>query len=311
MPTPGWSFESSLSGKSSLFERVRDNVASIWNLPRVALIDSGTQIHLLEKNGTATTWHAQISSAAGHVFLCLAIFWLFAYSQPRLFKPVQGHVTDLRHLRFTPPAEMHAVGIPSLGPAGNGGEHNPLPPTAGNLPPFANLVLAPPKLPDERQHELPVQSAILDADAPDLPKPVTDMGLPWMSDRNNSAGTGTRGIGSGPGVSMGETDGDFAGRANDRLPYSSLTSQVVCRLCPDPLYSDDARKQKLQGRVIMRVLVGADGRAHEVQVTRGLGMGLDENAEKAVRTWQFIPAKDASRHAVASWITIETVFRLF
>jgi protein TonB len=176
---------------------------------------------------------------------------------------------------------------------------------------LANLVLAAPKLPDERQHALPVQSAILDVDAPDLPKPVSDVGLSWLAEKNNSDGTGTHGIGNGPGATMGDTDGNSFGRGHERLPYSPLASQVVCRVCPDPIYSDDARKQKLQGRVIMRVLVGADGRAHDVQVTRGLGMGLDENAEKAVRAWQFTPAKDASRHAVASWITIETVFRLF
>jgi len=61
----------------------------------------------------------------------------------------------------------------------------------------------------------------------------------------------------------------------------------------------------------MQVLVGADGRAKQIQVTRGLGLGLDENAVNAVRTWQFIPAKDRARRPVASWITIETLFRLY
>jgi TonB family protein len=67
----------------------------------------------------------------------------------------------------------------------------------------------------------------------------------------------------------------------------------------------------MQGRVTMRVLVGADGRAKDVQVTSGIGLGLDENAVRAVRSWQFIPARDVERRPVASWITIETVFRLF
>jgi TonB family protein len=48
-----------------------------------------------------------------------------------------------------------------------------------------------------------------------------------------------------------------------------------------------------------------------VQVTRGIGLGLDENAVRAVRGWQFVPAKDAEGRAAATWITIETVFRLF
>jgi len=85
----------------------------------------------------------------------------------------------------------------------------------------------------------------------------------------------------------------------------------MCRICPDPLYSDEARKAKMQGHITLRVLVGADGRAREIQVVHGLGMGLDENAIGAVRSWQFVAAKDAARRPVASWITIETVFRLF
>jgi periplasmic protein TonB len=67
----------------------------------------------------------------------------------------------------------------------------------------------------------------------------------------------------------------------------------------------------MQGLVTMRVLVGADGRVRDVQVTRGIGLGLDENAVRAVRGWQFIPARDGARRPVATWVTIETVFRLF
>jgi periplasmic protein TonB len=86
---------------------------------------------------------------------------------------------------------------------------------------------------------------------------------------------------------------------------------VVCRYCPAPSYSDEARKAKLQGHVTLRVLVGAEGRVKDVQLVHGLGLGLDENAIHAVRGWQFVPAMDAARRPVATWITIETVFRLF
>src|SRR5882724_2956844 len=99
---------------------------------------------------------------------------------------------------------------------------------------------------------------------------------------------------------------------NARAQFGSIGAHaIVCLRCPDPLYSDEARKAKMQGQVTMRVLVGADGRARDIQVTRGIGLGLDENAVRAVRSWQFIPAKDAARRPVATWITIETVFRLF
>ena len=110
---------------------------------------------------------------------------------------------------------------------------------------------------------------------------------------------------------MGIGPGDGVGVGNDGGPYGPIASQVICRVCPDPLYSEEARKTKLQGSVLLSVLVGADGRAKDVRVLRGLGMGLDENAIQAIRNWQFIPAKDAAQRPFASWIKVETVFRLF
>jgi len=171
--------------------------------------------------------------------------------------------------------------------------------------------LAPPRLPDDKLHALPVPATVFDANAPELTPPVKDLGLPWMADRNNSEGTGKAGIGRGPGVTMGDARDGGSGVGNSLLPYARVATQVICKVCPDPAYSDEARKAKLQGLVTMRVLIGADGRVRDVQVTRGIGLGLDENAVHAVRGWQFLPAKDAEGHPAATWITIETVFRLF
>jgi len=95
------------------------------------------------------------------------------------------------------------------------------------------------------------------------------------------------------------------------LLYNPAASPVICRLCPDPRYSEEARKVKVQGSVLLSVLVGADGRTKEVRVLRGLGSGLDENAISAVRGWQFAPAKGAAERPMASWIKVEAVFRLF
>jgi TonB family protein len=57
----------------------------------------------------------------------------------------------------------------------------------------------------------------------------------------------------------------------------------------DPQYSEEARKSRLTGTVLLRVVVGADGKARDFQVLRSVGMGLDENAIEAVRKWQFEP----------------------
>jgi protein TonB len=67
----------------------------------------------------------------------------------------------------------------------------------------------------------------------------------------------------------------------------------------------------MQGTVTLRVLVGADGGASDIRVVRGVGFGLEERAIQTVRGWKFKPARDANQHAIAAWVTIEAVFRLF
>jgi TonB family protein len=79
---------------------------------------------------------------------------------------------------------------------------------------------------------------------------------------------------------------------------------------PDPEYSEEARKAKYQGTVVLWVVVGADGRPHDLRVTRSLGLGLDEKAMEAVRTWKFEPAKKDGQ-AVAVQVNIEVNFRLY
>jgi TonB family protein len=81
--------------------------------------------------------------------------------------------------------------------------------------------------------------------------------------------------------------------------------------CPDPEYTEEARKEKLQGIVTLEVLVRADGRAGQVKIVKGLGLGLDERAVNAVKAWRFDPARDAARSPIATWVTVETTYRLF
>ena len=79
---------------------------------------------------------------------------------------------------------------------------------------------------------------------------------------------------------------------------------------PEPDYSEEARKAKFQGIVILQVVVDSDGRSREIRVARSAGMGLDEKAIEAVRQWRFEPGtKD--RHAVAVVVNVEVNFRLY
>ena len=74
----------------------------------------------------------------------------------------------------------------------------------------------------------------------------------------------------------------------------------------DPSYSDEARTAKLDGSVLLSVVVGTDGLAHDLNVVKSLGMGLDEKAVEAVQQWKFQPAvKDGEPVKVRAMIEIK------
>lgn len=78
---------------------------------------------------------------------------------------------------------------------------------------------------------------------------------------------------------------------------------------PDPEYSEEARQGQLQGTCLVWMVVGADGKSHDVRIVRSLGMGLDERSVETIRTWRFDPATKNGQ-TVAVQINVETRFRL-
>lgn len=77
----------------------------------------------------------------------------------------------------------------------------------------------------------------------------------------------------------------------------------------EPEYSEGARLAKHQGTVILSLVVGTDGLAHNINLVRSLGFGLDEKAAEAVSQWQFTPGTRGGA-PVPVQATIEVNFRL-
>jgi periplasmic protein TonB len=79
---------------------------------------------------------------------------------------------------------------------------------------------------------------------------------------------------------------------------------------PKPVYPLASRRSGQQGRVILRVLVGVNGTAEEVEIRHSCGhVRLDEAARDTVRNWRFVPAKRGSQ-PVAAWVLIPISFGL-
>ena len=77
---------------------------------------------------------------------------------------------------------------------------------------------------------------------------------------------------------------------------------------PDPQYSEEARHAGYQGTVVLWLVVDATGLPQNIRVQRALGMGLDEEAVKAVKRWRFKPAMRDGK-PVPVMINVEVNFR--
>jgi TonB family protein len=81
---------------------------------------------------------------------------------------------------------------------------------------------------------------------------------------------------------------------------------------PNPKYSREGRNNRIQGIVVLHLLLKKDGRPENISVIRGLGYGLDEEAINVVKNkWRFDPAKLADGTPVDVQINVEVSFRLY
>ena len=92
-----------------------------------------------------------------------------------------------------------------------------------------------------------------------------------------------------------------------RLSSSMLAPVPLLRV--DANYTETARQKRVSGAVLLRLVVGTDGRAHRVQVLRSLGSGLDENALQVLPLWRFQPGFQGEQ-PVAVLTHIQMSFRL-
>jgi TonB family protein len=80
---------------------------------------------------------------------------------------------------------------------------------------------------------------------------------------------------------------------------------------PEPGYSPKARHKKIEGKVVLWIVVDAQGNVTDARETsKRLGGGLDEKAIETVKTWKFKPAT-RNGVPVPVRVVVEVAFRLF
>jgi periplasmic protein TonB len=206
----------------------------------------------------------------------------------------------------------------TMGGGGGGGDRSPLPASKGRLPkPSLRQFTPPMAVVNNPNPKLTMDPTIIAP--PDVNLPQVNMaqyGDPLAKIGPPSNGTGSGGgigsgsgggVGSGKGGGFGPGEGGGVGGGVYRVGGGVTSPQLLYK--KEPEYSEEARKAKYQGTVLLYVEVDTSGRATNIKVQRSLGLGLDEKAIEAVKQWKFKPGyKDGQPVKVAA--TIEVNFRL-
>lgn len=206
------------------------------------------------------------------------------------------------------------------GGGGGGGDRDKLAASKGALPRSSREQLAPPAVVVRNENpELPVEpTVVLPPDIRlSLPQtgvlgdPLSSIVGPPSSGTGSGGGIGSGsggGVGSGHGPGVGPGRGGGIGGGPYRVGGGVSSPRII--YAPDPEFSEEARKAKYEGTVVLWLVVGPDGRTHDIRIHRSLGMGLDERAIEAIRQWRFEPGRKDGI-PVAVMINVEVNFRLY
>jgi TonB family protein len=205
-----------------------------------------------------------------------------------------------------PPPELYHIGKGGQN-AGGGGDASKLQASKGTPPKAAKTQIVPPQVLPPRESKLQVEPTVI----ADLKIPQSNqIGDPLSKLLTPSNGSGVGGgIGNGSGGGVGPGRGPGVGPGVFRCCGSGVSAPRPLET-PEPEFSEEARKAKYQGVVVLEIIVGADGRVRNPRVVRSLGMGLDEKAREKVLTWKFAPATKDGR-PVAVEMNIEVSFNLY
>ncbi|HTG17575.1 MAG TPA: TonB family protein [Blastocatellia bacterium] len=204
-----------------------------------------------------------------------------------------------------------AVKPPPLKQAGGGSNQLTLPKQPAEQPEPEVVKPRPELRPLDQIQSKPDPQAELARAAPTAdaagPSSTTTAGASGGSGREGGAGTG-HGTGVGPGNGSGVGSGESVDY-NGVFSVGSVTARPQILGRPTPGYTDEARRNQVEGSVKVSVLLKADGTVSDIKVARGLGYGLDEKAIEAARQLRFVAARKDG-HAVSVRLFLEFKFSL-
>jgi periplasmic protein TonB len=265
-------------------------------------------------------WSQMIAVGLHAAVIALLVIPIFTNMMPASTEAKNKQI-GVMPLDISPYVSKLPAGADKAGGGGGGGDRSQLPPTKGRAPKFKWTQFTPPEATLKNLNpKLAMDPSLLGP--PDLKvanPPLTNMGDPLAASVNYSGGPGggggigtgeAGGIGSGSGGGLGPGSGGGTGGGVFRAGVNGV-GIPVCFYQPPPEYSDEARKVKYQGAVVVEGVIGLEGKISNIRIIKGVGMGLDENAVAAVKTWRCKPAAGPNGKPVPTIVPIEVTFRLF
>lgn len=226
----------------------------------------------------------------------------------------KADVVDLKPYTPIAPPKMDV-----MGGGGGGGDHDLVQVSKGRIPKLDTKQITPPqivrndhpKLAVEPTIVMPKNIALPQVDMPNLGMPTSTQVQLASNGTGSNAGMGSGahgGLGSGTGGGYGPGSGGGTGGGVYHVGGGVSPPTVLSSV--DPEYSDEARRAKYTGIVVVSLIVDTQGNPQHVSVVRRLGMGLDEKAIEAVRQYKFKPAMFQGR-AVPVEVNIEVNFQIY
>jgi TonB family protein len=198
---------------------------------------------------------------------------------------------------------------------GSGGNFEKLPASHGTLPraSLEDQIVPPTVLVPKEPPKLAMEESVRVAPEVKLP-PSGQIGDPLsqFTGALSDGPGGPKGIGPGCCGGVGDSVGPGAGSGPPGIWPAGKHGVTVPEAIysPEPTFSDEARRAKEQGSVVLLVVVGKDGHAYDIRVGQSRGLGLDEKAVEAVSRWRFKPAT-LNGQPVATQIAVEVNFHLY
>lgn len=299
------------------WENLRDTVAPP-KLPPLQVTSKPVKVREIWSKNEQFQRTQAISLTVHAAFVVLLLLPIFKDVMPKVeAKTPVVEITDI-----SPYLAQLPAGKDKAGGGGGGGERSETPASKGKLPkysmkpqfvrPMVAVRNPNPKLAMDPTLYGPPEIKLPSPNLPNFGDPLAVV-LTDSSGPGSGSGIGTGeggGIGSGKGGGLGPGEGGGVGGGVFRAGRDGV-GVPICVYCPDPQFTDEAVKARYQGIVVLRVIVTADGRATNISVVKGLGLGLDEKAVDAVKTWRLTPARGPNGQPVSVWTMIEVNFRQY